>query len=208
MRTHHHGHAQFFATFASGLQHAPQMATRMQAGGQGLPGMAHRAVIAHVGDAAYRVFGNDDRVGDVGAAVAGEMLEHRQQCEVDRFAFEDFIQHRAGLDIARGDGMVGALLERLVQLRRGDAEDPGDAGAGGEQVGDHRRTEVADFFADQQRVATLAGEGIDQGGDVLVGAEGLLDGEDIVRVLPAIGVEKIVKILGIAERREGHGFTS
>jgi len=64
------------------------------------------------------------------------------------------------------------------------------------------------FFADQQRVAALGGQGVDQGGDVLIGAKGLRDGEHIVRVLPAIGVKKIVEILGIAERREGHGFTS
>ncbi|MNO94421.1 hypothetical protein D3C76_860390 [compost metagenome] len=188
MRANHHGHAQLLATLAGGLQHAPQVTARVQAGGEGLPGVAHRAVIAHVGDAGDRVLRNDDRVGDVGAAVAGEMLEHRQQCEVHGFAFEDFIQHRAGFHVARGDGVVGAVLESLVQLRRGHAEHPGDAGPGGEQVGDHRRAEVADFFADQQRVATLGGESIDQGGDVLIGAKGLRDGEHIVRVLPAIGV--------------------
>ncbi|MNT34367.1 hypothetical protein D3C72_1703450 [compost metagenome] len=65
--------------------------------------------------------------------------------------------------------MVGALLERLVQLRRGNAEHPGDAGSRGEQVGGHRHAEAADLFADQQRIATLGGEGIDQGGDVLIG---------------------------------------
>ncbi len=117
----------------------------MQAGGEGLPCMAHRAVIAHVGNAGDRVFGNDDRVGDIGAAVTVKVLEHWQQRKVHGFAFEDFIQHRAGFHVARGDGVVGALLESLVQLRRGNAEHPGDAGAGGEQVGDHRRAEVADF---------------------------------------------------------------
>lgn len=95
-----------------------------------------------------------------------------------------------------------------MQLRRGAAEDPCDAGSGGEQVGGHWHAEMADFFADQQRVASLAGQGIDQGGDVLIGRELLLNGQHIVRVLPAIGVDEIVEILGIAERREGHGFTS
>ena len=141
----------------------------MQAGGEGLTGVAHRAVIAHVGDAGQRVFGDDDRVGDVRAAITVEMLEHRQQRQIQRFAFEDFIEDRAAFHIARGDGLVGAGLEGFVQLRRGDAEQPGDAGAGGEQIGRHRHAEVADVFADQQRIAALGGEGIDQGSDVLIG---------------------------------------
>ncbi|MNE64609.1 hypothetical protein D3C80_1600290 [compost metagenome] len=41
MGADHHGHAQFFTALASGLQHAPQVTARMQAGGEGLPGMAH-----------------------------------------------------------------------------------------------------------------------------------------------------------------------
>ena len=88
------------------------------------------------------------------------------------------------------------------------SRDSADSSGSGPPSDARDSARLAALRADQQRVATLAGEGIDQGGDVLVGAEGLLDGEDIVRVLPAIGVEKIVKILGIAERREGHGFTS
>jgi hypothetical protein len=165
-------------------------------------------VVAHVGDAGQRVLGNDDRVGDVRPAITVEVLEHRQQRQIHGFAFEHFIKHRAAFYVARGDGLVGAALEGFVQLCRRDAEQPRDAGAGGEQVGRHRHLEAADVFADQQRIAALCGEGIDQGGDVLIGRNGLGDGQHIVRVLTAIGVDEHVKILRIAERRTGHGFTS
>ncbi|MNF78777.1 hypothetical protein D3C84_609720 [compost metagenome] len=96
------------------------------------------------------------------------MLEHRQQRKVHSFAFEYLVQHRAGFDVARRDRVIGTGLEDFVELRRGDAENPCDAGPGSEQVSGHRHAEVADFFANQQRVATLGGQGIDQGGDVLI----------------------------------------
>ncbi|MNN83352.1 hypothetical protein D3C81_2003810 [compost metagenome] len=64
------------------------------------------------------------------------------------------------------------------------------------------------MFADQQWIAALGGEGIDQGGDVLIGGNRWGDSQHIVRVLTAIGVDEHVKVLRIAERRTGHGVTS
>ena len=93
------------------------MAARMQAGRQLVARPAdHRAVIADVAAGAVGVLGDDGAVGDVGAAIGGEVPQHRQRREVD-VAFLDDLGDGAGLHLARRHRGVAARLIGRVQLR-------------------------------------------------------------------------------------------
>ena len=66
----------------------------MQAGGEGIARVTHRTVIAEIGNAGHRIFGNDHRVGNVRSAIGIEVADHRQLREIDGIAFNDLFQNR------------------------------------------------------------------------------------------------------------------
>lgn len=170
----------------------------MQAGGEFGAAVHEGAVVAEVAGAAgcvLRRLGGDDAAGDVRAAVRVEVLEERERGQVDVRSLGDRVEDGARGDEAGFGAAGGGLLVGVVQTGRVRAEEAGDAGARGEEVGDEgRAVEARHPWAEEEFVAAAGGEFGDEGGDVLA-FQLLVDGEYVVGVGGTVGVEEGVQVL-------------
>ena len=167
------------------LQQPPEVAARMQAGGQLGLRVQHRAVVAQIADAGVGMLGDDHRVGDVGRAVGLEVLaaaagvrrSMSSPCSISSL-------HRAALDARAAPPLARARLVGRVQAAGVDAEQPADALARGEHVGRDRarraRRRASNTSSGCRPPAAKRG---DDGGDLLVVAHRLGDDEHVLGML-------------------------
>ncbi|MDR9177329.1 hypothetical protein FEP16_04467 [Burkholderia multivorans] len=204
MRADHHRDLQRIAARLRRVQHPPQMAARMQARRKRIARGAHRAVIAEVRDARFRIFRDDHRVRHVRTAIGFEVADHRQLREIDRVAFEHAIEHGPVRYDDRRDRRVRAPLPCIEQIVRVDAEQPRDACARRKYVRDERHRETVDALADEHVVPPARRERRDDGRHVLVRRQRLREREYVVGVMRAIGVREVMKVLLLGEKARRH----
>ena len=157
---------------------APEVAAAVQAGSEQVPALELHAVEAGVAHARIGVLGDDDAVGDVGAAVLGEMARDRQQPQVQLVAGEHDVEDRP----ARHDlGLVEPVAEtapRVEQLAFRHAGREGQALAAAEDVRDHRKRAVADTLEPEHRGLAARLQLHGDGGHLVVQRHRLADAED------------------------------
>ena len=117
----------------------------MQAGRELVRRVDHRAVIAEIARAGFRVFGDDDAARDVSRSIGIEMLEHRQRGEIDSVV-GDLVEHGTAFNDSRCDRPARTRLVSFVEATRRRAEEARDARARSKNIGRDFDRDSLDVF--------------------------------------------------------------
>ena len=175
-------HRNRFASLGGPLRVVPEMPAAVETGAEAGPPHDLQPVVAGVPHPAIRVLGDHDSVGDVTAAVFGEVVHDRQRAQVEAAAGQHRVQHGSGLENHRVDDPVAEPAPGLDQVRLRDAERLGVTPAVAEQVGDDRERRPADLVEPHHRSAAPGLQLHRHGRYIEIEADGFRNAQDAVRI--------------------------